>query len=526
MTKVLGKLQKLPLGQQSFKLLRKDNCLYIDKTKHIYDLIDTGNAYFLARPRRFGKSLLCSTIKHLFRGDRELFKGLWIDQSDWQWDKYPVIHISMAQLQHTSVDQLTTSVTRAFLLIAHEYGVTIDPGVPGQMFNDLILALAPIGKVVIIIDEYDKPMINQLHDLTELEKFRLFFKQFYGSLKDLGEHLRFLFITGVSQFSLVSIFSDLNHLDQISLTEQAATICGYTQQELETACKPYFERAEQLLGIPYQELLATTKAWYNGYCFAKPSPRVERVYNPFSILKFCKHADFENYWFATGTPSFVLPLLNNYEFAITDFEKVTATSGRLTALNPAEPNLTTLLYQTGYLTIQSYDRDSEMFTLGFPNHEVARSCSEQLFIHTTKLSENVLHNVCTELKKAFVTNQLDNLKAILANYFAQIPYTIAPLEERGYQGLFYIMVFALKLNIVVEEATSIGRIDAVITTAKNIFILEFKIRGTAEQALQQIKDRRYAEKYSYQNLPIVLIGILFDPETRTVTEVLSENYSD
>ncbi len=519
------KLRKLPISVQDFEVLRSQNYMYVDKTLHIYNLVDTGKAFFLARPRRFGKSLLCSTLKYLFLGNRTLFTGLWIDQSDWTWKEHPVIHISMSQLPHNTVAELGTALHNTFMHLAHTYNVTLNPGPAGQMFSNLIVALATQGEVVVIIDEYDKPMINQLHKINELNAFRVFFKELYGALKDCDAQLKFLFITGVSQFSMVSIFSDLNHIDNLSTTKLAASLCGYTQYELETVFGEHLERICVEEKIALNELLLKTKRWYNGYCFTTPEDNVDRVYNPFSLLQLFRHFKFKNYWFNSGTPSFVIELLKNDTLMLTDFEQVKASNEMLDTLVPERPSATTMLYQTGYLTIQSYDQDSDLYTLGFPNFEVARSCSEQLFMHQTGLtSSTILRTVATKIEALFISNQLVSCKQQLEDFFAQVPYYLKPADERGYQTIFYIILNMLGLNVTVEDATTLGRVDATIKTKQNIFVVEFKIRGTAQQAIQQIKDKRYAYKYAPIGLPIIFIGIIFDPEVRTVTEILFEDF--
>ncbi len=399
-------LLELPIGTQDFQKLRTCNMLYVDKTRQIYDIARLNAPFFLARPRRFGKSLLCSTLDYLFRGKRELFKGLWIDQSNWEWKTHPVIHLNMSDLQHQTVAILENSIANELIKIGLEYGVTVQREIVGDMFRKLIIALATIAPVVLIIDEYDKAMINQLHDIAVLNEFRAFFKAFYGSLKGCDQHLRLLFITGVTQFSMVSIFSDINHLNKLTLSESAATLCGYTQQELELTFAPYILRAEATEQLSHDEFLAKIKHWYNGYCFTKPQTHLPRVYNPFSILKFLYDKSFENYWFTTGTPTFVLNLLEQHTFNVPDFEHVKAVSDELENFTPAEPELTTMLYQTGYLTIQSYDAARRTYILGFPNFEVAASCSEQLLKRIVKLKGSDVRDAGLELREVIIENYI------------------------------------------------------------------------------------------------------------------------
>ncbi len=395
---------------------------------------------------------------------------------------------------------------------------------PATMFKNLIIALEKQEQVVVIIDEYDKPMINQLHDIAALNEFRAFFKEFYGALKDCGQYLRFLFITGVSQFQMVSVFSDLNHIDNLSTTELAATLCGYTQSELEATFQPYLLPLAEKEALSYHDLLKKVKTWYNGYYFATPNKLAQTVYSPFSILKLCKHAEFKKYWFTSGTPSFVIEYFKNHQFMPVDFEKVAATAERLETFVPEKPDLTTMLYQTGYLTIQSYDSDSSMYTLAFPNFEVASACSAQLFMHQTTLSESILHTACTKLRNAFAAGNTSDIKPILTTILSQIPYPIRPNIGADYQAIFYIMLNALGLPAIIEDMTAICRTDVTIKAPATIYILEFKISGTAQTALKQIKDKRYAEKYAPEGLPIVLMGVVFNPKKGTITGVVTEKW--
>ncbi len=521
-----SELQQLPIGTQDFEQLRINNMVYVDKTRQIYEIARLNSAFFLARPRRFGKSLLCSTLKYLFQGRRDLFKDLWIDQSNWDWKQHPVIYISMAELRHGTVAILTTELTDTLAGIAASYNITMQKEHPATMFKKLMVALATQEQVVVIIDEYDKPMINQLHDLGLLNEFRVFFKEFYGSLKDCGEHLRFLFITGVSQFSMVSIFSDINHLNKITLSESAETICGYTQQELESVFAAHILQAEAKDTLSHDEFLLKIKRWYNGYYFTEPGPGVQSVYNPFSILKFLYDKKFRNYWFTTGTPSFVIELFKKHHFQAVDFENVRAVQEDLEDFTPEEPELKTMLYQTGYLTIKSYDSDSGVYALAFPNLEVASSCAEQLLKRLFKLKHIEVRDHTLELRGAFVANQLTLIRGILTRILAQIPYDMRPDAERGYQIVFYMLLRLMGLEIRVEEATAIGRIDAVIKTPQHVFIIEFKIRGTAQDAMQQIKDKRYADKYLLDGLPIRLMGVVFDPDQAIVSDILIEDFDE
>ncbi len=371
------KLLKLPIGIQDFEKLRTEKYIYVDKTKDIYDLATKGEVYFLSRPRRFGKSVLCSTLKALFSAKKELFDGTWIATSDWQWKKHPVIYLSFLRIKHATPEALTQNLIERLLEIAKEYNHTLAIKTPGAMLDDLIVKLeASESSVVMIVDEYDKPLIDNLMDMNQVNGMRTVLKEFYSSIKDLGNKMRFLFITGVSQFSMVSIFSDLNHLQKLSFHKDAATICGYTQAELEKNFTPYIEQGMQQLELTRDELLAQVKHWYNGYLFANPALAPERVYNPFSVINFFSALDFQNFWFATGTPTFVINYFKHQRFTPENFQAVSATESELSSMVPEQLNPTTMLYQTGYLTIKQ--RQGQRYMLGFPNQELASGSADSL----------------------------------------------------------------------------------------------------------------------------------------------------
>ena len=523
---VQKKLQKLPIGIQSFEKLRKKNYLYVDKTKDIYELATTGEAYFLSRPRRFGKSLLCSTLEALFNNKKECFGGTWIATSDWEWKQYPIISLSFARIKHATPKALTENIKTQLDTIAKKYKLKLKQATPGKMLDDLIVLLAEKfgeNSVVMLVDEYDKPLINNLNDPKEVDAYRKVLKEFYSSLKDLDNEMQFLFITGVSKFSMVSIFSDLNHLESLSLSPNVATICGYTQTELEHNFTDYLIKAEQKFGYSREHLLSEIKRWYNGYCFTQPEDAPERVYNPFSILNFFKTLQFRNYWFTTGTPSFALEYFKNHDFEITDFEQVNSFDTDLEALDPKSLDLTTVLYQTGYLTIKSWEEniDNANIMLGFPNQEVARSCAEGLMKFITGKSSSYVRKFAIELGKLFTNDNVttETLMAALIKLCTQIPSPVAPELERGYQFLFWLALELTGINVFVEDPTAEGRIDITIIVGNKAYVIELKIRDSATEALAQIDNKHYAEKYLAQGKNVIKIGILFNIDAKTVTEI-------
>ncbi len=514
------RLQDLPINLQNFETLRCGNYLYVDKTKGVYELARPANpAYFLSRPRRFGKSMLCSTFKALFECKKHLFEGTWIASSDWEWQKHPIIYLSFARIKHATPEALTQNIIDALLTIAKEHNQTLMIKTPGAMLDDLITQLeAAEGKVVMIVDEYDKPLIDNLQDATQINAMRTVFKEFYSSLKDLGTKMRFLFITGVSQFSMVSIFSDLNHLQKLSFHPDTATICGYTQAELEKSFAPYIEKGVQRLGLTREKLLAQIKYWYNGYLFANPALAPDRVYNPFSVANFFSSFDFQNYWFATGTPSFVINYFKNKRFAPSDFQHVEATESDLSTMTPEKLNPTTLLYQTGYLTIKQ--RQGQQYILGFPNQELASGSADSLLKFSLDKMQSPLPRLGNELGDLFRSNAFteEKLLTILKNICVCIPYPIAPDDEKDYQMLLFITLQFAGLDSRVEVQTAEGRIDILILYENQAYIAELKIKGNVEAAQQQIEDKNYDALYQLEGKEITRIAIVFDAEKHRIKE--------
>jgi hypothetical protein len=515
------RLQDLPVGIQIFETLRAGNYLYVDKTQDVYELARPASpAYFLSRPRRFGKSMLCSTFDALFQAKKELFKDTWIANSDWQWKKYPVIYLSMDAINHKIPQLFETKLQEALSTIAQRYSVSIALDTPGAMLQALIIQLEKIhGKVVMIVDEYDKPLINNLNNSILLNEFRNIMKEFYGCVKGNGSKLRFLFITGVSKFSMVSIFSEMNHLEPLSLSPNVATACGYTQAELEHNFADHLAETAKILQCTKPQLLAEIKDWYNGYCFSTPALAPDTVYNPFSVVNFLKSKQFLNYWFESGTPSFAIEYFKNHQFSMADFEQAQSSSLSLSTIDPDDLDLRTVLYQTGYLTIKGIDQDTRDFILGFPNREVRHSCLEKLLTFVTGKRSEYMRKFAVELSKLFINNQVTTatLTTALAKICAQIPSTVAPKLERGYQFMFWIILELMDLEVFVEDPTAKGRIDVTIIINNRAYVIELKIRGTIDDALEQIENTRYAEKYLTQGKEVVKIGIVFDAKERKVS---------
>ncbi len=520
-----NRLQDLPIGIQTFEELRNNNFLYVDKTKEVYELARIKTPYFLSRPRRFGKSMLCSTFKALFEGKKELFEGTWIATSDWQWQTHPVIHLDLSKMTYETPEELKEALASRLAEIGKMYNLTLDQKLPGAMLTTLIEQLAAQGpKPVCLIDEYDYPIITNLNDPTRLDAYREVMQNFYKPLKPCGEFLRFLFITGVSQFAKVSIFSALNHLRILSDLASSATICGYTQAELEQSFAPWITRAANHNNFQKHDLLAKIKKWYNGYCFADPQKAPHRVYNPFSIVNFFgdENAEFKDYWFASGTPTFVMQYFDNKSFLVSNFEHVKTDSSTISSLVPEHLEIVTLLYQAGYLTIKSGTSTASgvKYVLGFPNFEVKNACGLQLLKLIAKKNITALSDAADELHTLFVHDTVtdQSLMKVFKKICANIPIDMKLSSEENFQFLFWAVLQITGLDAKVENPSAKGYMDIMVPTSKRIFVIELKIVGSAESALDQIDERRYDEKFLIDGLPVTRIGAVFSEKERTMTK--------
>ena len=504
--------QQLPIGIQSFQKLREENFLYIDKTKSIFDLTKLSNYFFLSRPRRFGKSLTLSTIKELFQGNKELFDGLWI-QDHWDWTKqHPVIHISFSSIGYKELG-LEIAIEIQLDKIAKTNNLQLVEQGISQKFKELIEKLATKNNVVILIDEYDKPIIDYLDDLPQAKAHQKILKSFYSIIKDSDSYIRFLLITGVSKFSKVSIFSELNNLTDLTIHPKFSTLVGYTQTELEH----YFEEGiEELVGelAPTKEaLLARIKEWYNGYSWDGKN----FVYNPFSMLSFFGAGQFRNFWFSTGTPTFLINLLK--ERKLYDIRETEVGEATFNSFDIENIDTHALLFQTGYLTIKSTEPLFNLFTLDYPNREVKDSMLQYLVAGFNHGSYAKTTPIVVKLRKAFLTNDVDKIISIINSLFKSIPSHIFIKDKEAYYHSVVFLVFQyLGQFIEAEINTSDGRIDAVVHTDSHIYVVEFKLDESADKAIQQIQTKAYLQKYSNQDKKLVGLGINFSSQTKNVSD--------
>jgi len=512
----------LPLGIQDFEKLRKEGCLYVDKTILLYNLTRTNSPFFLSRPRRFGKSLFLSTLKVFFLGKKELFKGLKINDLETDWIEYPVIYLDFSKTFYENIQSIYDVLDNLLSEYENELNIKELPSQFSIRFENIIKGLKNKTKknVVVLVDEYDKPLLDTIDNPDLNEKIRNLLKGFYGILKGNDKNLRFLFITGVTKFSKVSVFSDLNHLTDISLNDNFAEICGITENELIENFKPEIKALAEKQNLTYEETLAALKKHYDGYYF---SPSSIGIYNPFSLLNTLFSKDFLKYWFKSGTPTFLIKLLKSKNFNILDFEKnIFISVNSIDDYRADHDNLLPILYQSGYLTIKDYDRELNSYLLGFPNEEVKYGFLYELLPYYISLNSNTRDFHIANFVKELRENKIDEFMLRLKAFFGKIPYDLNNKTEKHFQTIFWLLFELLGQFIEIELHNAVGRADAVVKTNTHIYVFEFKIsitnryRNSPEFALDQINSKNYTLQYSVSNKEVVKIGVNFDSKKRTI----------
>ena len=513
-----------PIGIQTFEKIREQNAIYVDKTEMIYRLVQNGNYFFLSRPRRFGKSLLISTFKSYFEGRKDLFEGLAIDVLEKDWEPYPVLHFSLSKKRIVSPEDVGFLLDHLLRELENIYGAepNTDKSQYGLRMADLVArAHAQTGKnVVLLIDEYDAPLLDTMHDKVFFAEVRQKLRDFFSPIKDLDGKLRFVFITGISKFSQLSIFSELNNLTTITMENDYAAICGITKEEIVSQMAPEIKNLANALGIKESSALARLRKKYDGYHFTSKSPD---IYNPLSLLKCLREKAFKNYWFETGTPTHVTEMLSKYTLLPEELEGFVA--GEMdfnVAFEHAETPIP-MLYQSGYLTIKSTRRN--IYTLGFPNEEVRVSFIKGLAPYYTNKTATENNSVIQRAVRAIRHHDLDTALSLLRSFYSSVPYNAEKQDENHYKTIFYL-IFTLATDYAVrtEQCSAAGRCDALIETDDTIYLFEFKLDGTAEEALKQIDDKGYAIQYEAGDKKIVKVGVNFDKERRTIERwVVSES---
>ncbi len=512
---MLEDYRRFPIGIQNFEQLRNNNCVYVDKTELIYRLTHTDQVYFLSRPRRFGKSLLVSTLEAYFRGKRELFEGLAMERLEREWDAYPVLHIDFSLTKYTEVSELTGQLNLFLSRWEEEYGKNEAEKTAAERLQGILMrAYRQTGKpVVVLIDEYDAPLLDSNSDVALQQQLRTEMRKFFSPLKGLGQYLRFLFITGISKFSQMSIFSELNNLQNISMRDDFSALCGITENELLTVLKPDIERMAQANGETYEEARAHLKHQYDGYHFSK---QCEDIYNPFSLFNAFDAKEYKNFWFSTGTPTFLIDLLREADFDIRCLEGIEATDEQFDAPTERITSPVPVLYQSGYLTIKGYDPDFRIYRLAYPNGEVRKGFIESLlpaYVHLP--GENNTFYVVSfirDLRKGDIESCLERTRS----FFASIPHDLENKTEKHYQTVFYLLFRLMGQYVDAEVKSAVGRADVVVRMKDAVYVFEFKFDGTPEEALAQIESKQYAIPYGAEGRRIVKVGVNFDSATRTI----------
>ena len=511
-------VNKYPVGIQTFQNIREGEYLYVDKTKYIVDFRKKGMKYvFLSRPRRFGKSLFASTLQAYFEGKKSLFEGLAIADYEKEWAKHPVLHLDMSGAKHFDAESLKGYLD--FILLPYEklYGKGEGEDTPNKRLMGLVeRACEQTGqKVAVIIDEYDAPLLDVVHEKENLQALRFIMQNFYSPLKKLDPYLEFVFITGITKFSQLSIFSELNNLDNISMFDQYSAICGISKTELTTVMKPDVEGLAKALHMTYEECLEALKNYYDGYHFSKNS---EDVFNPFSLIKALNGQDIASYWFGSGTPSFLLKQLDKFNVDLTELDNQDVTLSSFD-LSPEEmTDALPLLYQSGYLTIKKYEPMFCQYTLGIPNKEVRDGLLNSMIPHYVNPRRMENSNFLLGFCKAVYRNDIEDALEHMRTYLATIPYDLENHTEKHFQTIFYLMFSFLNIYIHTEVKSAIGRADAVMHMPDTIYVFELKVDKSAEEALRQIDEKGYMIPYQASGKRLVKIGISFDSTKRTITE--------
>ncbi len=512
------KLKELPIGRQTFSELIEEDLLYVDKTRYVWDLVREGKYYFLSRPRRFGKSLLLSTLKSFFEGREDLFKGLFIHDKVKEWKKYPVVYIDYSLVDYKNGKaNFNKSLLNFLHSIASNYELEINKDLVYDFFYELIQQLHhQYGKVVVLIDEYDKPMIDMLTKEKLFEENRDILRGLYASLKGLDPYLRFVMLTGVSRFSKVGVFSGLNNLNDISLTEGMSCIVGFNQKELQQYFAAYLRGLKLRYNCSEEKLLLDIKQYYNGFSW----DGLQKLYNPFSILKFMKDQRFDNYWFSTGTPTFLIDIAKKQKALPEALENIVATDLEGYSADATNIPLPAILFQTGYLTIKEigFDGIATYYRLGYPNREVRDSFTTFLLAAFMQKDEFFVQPASINLRKALRDQDIERFLKIIRTYLAEIPYQLHIPKEAYYHSLIFMLLRLMGLKMDLEKATDKGRIDGVLELPNQIYIIEFKfatnkrikrVKTLSRQALKQIEDKKYYEAYLSGHKKIILLGVGF-----------------
>ena len=509
-------VNKYPVGIQTFANIREGNYLYVDKTKYIVDFRSKGMKYiFLSRPRRFGKSLFASTLQAYFEGRKELFEGLTIADYEKEWTGHPVLHFDMSGSKHFNAKELEDYLDYILLPYEKLYGKGEGENTPNTHLIGLVTRAYKLTgqKAVVIIDEYDAPLLDVVHEEDNLQQLRRIMQNFYSPLKMLDPYLEFTFITGITKFSQLSIFSELNNLDNISMLDQYSAICGISLAELTTVMRPDVEGLGRALGLDYEECLAQLRQYYDGYHFSKNS---EDVFNPFSLVRALNGQDISSYWFGSGTPTYLIKSLQKYHVNVTDIEQKRVSVDDFDVSPEQMVSPLPLLYQSGYLTIKKYSPLTKSYTLGYPNQEVRIGMLKSLapnYLSPVSVDNNGL---VIEFVQMLYDGDIEGALVRLKAYLASISNRLSNKNERDFQTVFYLIFNLMGALIRVEEDSAVGRADAVLHLPESVFVFELKYDGSAEDALRQIDEKGYLVPYTADGKRLYKIGVNYDSQQRTL----------
>ena len=509
--------RQYPIGIQTFSEIRRKNYLYIDKTEYVYRMTYSASKYmFLSRPRRFGKSLLTSTIHAYFEGRKDLFKGLAMERLETEWTEYPVLHFDMSLGKHMDREQLERYLSSQLSPMEEAFGLLADlPDVNVRLSRLIRRAFEQTGRqVVVLIDEYDAPLLDVVHEEKDLPVLRNVMRNFYSPLKACDPYLRYVFLTGITKFSQLSIFSELNNIKNISMLPEYAAICGITQEEMETQMSEDLDLLASRLGTTREQTLERLKDNYDGYHFTWPSPD---IYNPFSLLNAFADGRLDSYWFGSGTPTYLIEMLRKFGVEPSRIGGMEAMAADFDAPTERIESITPLLYQSGYVTIKDYNKETELYTLDLPNREIRIGLLRSLLPYYVQ-GEGLSNTMVAKMYGSILHDDMDGALRLLQDFLSTVPYCERTDTEGHYQQVFYIIFSLLGYYVDVEVRTPRGRVDMVMRTRTRLYVMELKLDQSADAAMRQIDLKDYPARFALCGLPVVKVAVNFDSDKRTLKD--------
>ena len=505
-----------PISQMDFVSIRKRNMVYVDKTGIMFQLVRTNASYFLSRPRRFGKSMLISTMKAYFEGRRELFEGLAISQLEKDWEHHPVIHIDLSRSKYAQLSNLHSMLNSMLLEYERQYGIkaSLTDSYSSRLVNIIQSAHRQTGhQVVVLVDEYDAPMLDNITNADRLTAIRDILRDLYSPLKAMAQHLRFVFLTGVTKFTQLSIFSELNNLYNISMDSRYDALCGITQKELETQLREGVADLAKANTETTTQAIEHLKRQYDGYHFSKA---MTDIYNPYSLINVLNSRQYKNYWFGSGTPTMLPELMKRYNVSLIDMNHIEATEDRFDSPTEQVDDILPVLYQSGYLTIKDFDPQFNLYTLGIPNEEVKVGLSNTIIRYYTGEAHNRRINFHDAYREFYRGGSVEDFLEATRQFYATIPYGLDNANERHYQALLYAALISFGADITAEQQTAAGRVDIVLKMPQAIYLIEFKYNQSAEKAARQIREKDYPGFFAPDPRPKIAIGLNINSDARSI----------